>query len=207
MLKMDIFRLATRMFRTNRSRTILTILGISVGIGAILFLVSLGYGLQRMILGQITTSDALLSLDVSAGDLTSFELDDDRIEEIKAIPGVEEVSPQATLQVQVNVDEISTEITGHFVDPSFFRLDGTILKKGEFYEENDKNKIVISSSVFRLFDIDEESAFERKYELNIFLPQAEGEELRTSVQQDEPFTLLGIINEETNNYIYLPSFA
>ena len=46
MLIIDVFRLSTRMFRTNRSRTILTILGISVGIGAILFLVSLGYGLQ-----------------------------------------------------------------------------------------------------------------------------------------------------------------
>ena len=54
MLITDIFRLSTRMFRTNRSRTILTILGISVGIGAILFLVSLGYGLQVLILNQIT---------------------------------------------------------------------------------------------------------------------------------------------------------
>ena len=57
---LDILGLAGRMFKTRRLRTLLTILGISIGIGTILFLVSLGYGLQRVLLEQIATSDALL---------------------------------------------------------------------------------------------------------------------------------------------------
>ena len=93
MLVVDIFRLATRMFRTNRLRTILTILGISVGIGTILFLVSFGYGLQRLILEQITTSDALLSLDVSSGDVTTLRLDQAAADNISAIPQIEKISP------------------------------------------------------------------------------------------------------------------
>jgi putative ABC transport system permease protein len=204
MLATDVFRLATRMFRTNRSRTILTILGISVGIGAILFLVSLGYGLQQMILGQITTSDALLSLDVTAGSLTNFELDKDRLEEIRSIPGVVELSPQTTMQVQINMDEISTEVSGYFVDANFFRLDGTMIGRGDFYSENEKNKIIISSSVLQLLGISEEEAFEKKYRLNAFLPEEDENGLRTLVEFDEDFYLAGIINEEGGNYIYLP---
>ena len=61
----DLFKLATRMFKARTSRTLLTVLGMSLGIGAILFLVSLGYGLQKTLLERITTSDSLLTLDIS----------------------------------------------------------------------------------------------------------------------------------------------
>ena len=98
MLATDLFRLATRMFRNNCSRTVLTILGISVGIGAILFLVSLGYGVQKLILNRITTSDALLSLDVSTGDIENFKMDKNTIQVIKEISGIEKVSPLVSTQ-------------------------------------------------------------------------------------------------------------
>ena len=42
----DTLSLSMRTFKTRPMRTALTILGVSVGIGAVLFLVSFGYGLQ-----------------------------------------------------------------------------------------------------------------------------------------------------------------
>jgi len=110
MLITDTLRLATRMFRTSRSRTLLTILGISVGIGAILFLVSLGYGLQDLILNRITTSDALLSLDVSTGDALALKLDQKAIDSIGGITNVDKISPVVTIQSQMTIDDISSEL-------------------------------------------------------------------------------------------------
>ena len=52
---LDILKLSLRMFRARTMRTLLTILGMSIGIAAILFLVSLGYGLQQTLLQRITT--------------------------------------------------------------------------------------------------------------------------------------------------------
>ena len=63
----DLLSLSTRMFKTRPMRTFLTVLGVGVGIGTVLFLVSLGYGLQNVILGRIATADTLLTLDVSPG--------------------------------------------------------------------------------------------------------------------------------------------
>ncbi|OQA39351.1 MAG: macrolide transporter ATP-binding /permease protein [Parcubacteria group bacterium ADurb.Bin316] len=128
MLVTDIFRLATRMFRTNTSRTLLTILGISVGIGAILFLLSLGYGLQNLILNQITTSDALLSLDVTAGEIENLKLNDDSLKQIKETIGVEKVSQLISAQGQMKVGDISTELLVNFANQDFFKLDGTTIK-------------------------------------------------------------------------------
>jgi len=206
MLITDILRLSTRMFRTNKSRTILTILGIGVGIGAILFLVSLGYGLQKLILEKITTSDALLSLDVTTGDLENLKLDDQSLEKIKGINGVDKISPLVSLQAQMNVDDISSELMVNFVNNDYFKLDGAEVKKGAFYNDTpeDKNKIIISSTAMMLFNLDEKSIFEKKITLNLFLPEEEGQAARNSVKLGEDFIVAGIIEDENASYIYLP---
>ena len=212
MLIADILRLSTRMFRSNRSRTILTILGISVGIGAILFLVSLGYGLQRLILGQITTSDSLLSLDVSASDLTSLNLDSKAAESIKQISGVDRISPLVSIPAKMSLSNISSDIIVNFADSDFFRLEGTIIKKGRFYSESmeDKNKIIISSSILRLFDLNEDNYEGKNINFVLFSPNKseDGENLaRNNINLSGDFQITGIIEEENSNYVYLPASA
>ena len=60
----DLFKLSLRVFKTKPLRTFLTILGMSFGISAVLFLVSLGYGLQYTLLGKlVATEDSLITLE------------------------------------------------------------------------------------------------------------------------------------------------
>src|SRR3989339_621820 len=132
MLVIDILRLSTRMFRTNRSRTILTILGISVGIGAILFLVSLGYGLQQLILNRITTSDALLSLDVTTADVSGLRMNSESEKQISAITGVDKTSPMVTSQAQIRIDDISSELLMNFVNHEF-KIIGIVEEESSSY--------------------------------------------------------------------------
>src|SRR3990167_928105 len=96
----DIFQLSTRMFVAHTSRTLLTILGMSIGVGTILFLVSFGYGLQRALLERITTSDALSTLDV-AQDTSSEGVIDDRVrDQIAGLSGVRAVYPAREFSAQ-----------------------------------------------------------------------------------------------------------
>jgi ABC-type antimicrobial peptide transport system permease subunit len=78
----DALTLSTRMFKNRPMRTFLTILGVSVGIGTVLFLVSLGYGLQQVILNKITTADSLLSLYVSPGVSKLVDLSQENVDKI-----------------------------------------------------------------------------------------------------------------------------
>ncbi|RMD59411.1 FtsX-like permease family protein [Candidatus Parcubacteria bacterium] len=211
MLPVDIFRLATRMFRTNRSRTILTILGISVGIGTILFLESLGYGLQNVILGQITSSEALLSLDVTTGDLEALKIDDQVLEEIKSIPNVEKVRPLVTLSAQMSIEDISTEITANFASSDYFVMEGTELKSGEFYTDNDSEKIIISTAALQLFDLSEEDIYQKEIYFSFFMPSTEkvlsgGPVVRQRQTKDwnRPFKVVGVVEDETESFVYLP---
>ena len=51
----DSLRLSLRIFTTRPKRTFLTVLGVGIGIAAVLFLVSVGYGIQKVIIGTIST--------------------------------------------------------------------------------------------------------------------------------------------------------
>ncbi len=209
MLISDIFQLATRMFRTNRSRTILTILGISVGIGAILFLVSLGYGLQLFILNRITNSEALLSLDVNTGELESLKLDDASMEDMKKIAGVDRISPLFSVQSQVTLGDISSELQVNFANREYFRLDGTALMKGEFYDDSDatRNKVIISSAALQLFSLSPDEAVGKELNFVLFPPMSDEEKQglkRETIELAEAFVIGGVIEEENSSYVFLP---
>jgi len=94
-------------------------MGIGVGIGTILFLVSLGFGLQKTILEQITTSDALLSLDIFSESSSVIKLNNKNLEKIEAIPEVTEVSPITAITAQVEIEGLTSGITINAVKPIF----------------------------------------------------------------------------------------
>jgi len=101
----DVIRIATRIFKNNRLRTFLTILGVAVGIGTIVFLIALGYGLQKLTIEQITGTDALTALEVtpSVGDRPR-QITDDMIKKIKAFDNVETVEAVMALNGQMSFD-------------------------------------------------------------------------------------------------------
>ena len=54
MLVTDSLHLATRAITAQRLRSFLTLLGIAVGIAAVILLTSIGEGLHRFVLGEFT---------------------------------------------------------------------------------------------------------------------------------------------------------
>src|SRR5574343_1205734 len=81
----DLLKLSLRVFRTKPARTILTTLGMSVGIGTVVFLVSLGYGLQYILIGNLITSeDSLMTLEAAYPSESGKGIDLEKVGEIKA---------------------------------------------------------------------------------------------------------------------------
>ncbi|MFA4941007.1 MAG: ABC transporter permease [Patescibacteria group bacterium] len=206
----DLFLLSTRMFKTRPLRTFLTILGVSVGIGTVLFLVSLGYGLQNAILSRITTADSLLSLDVAPGATDLITLSDEDIETIKQIPEVEEVSPVIHFSGQLMVDNIIGDGFIQAVDPSYFRLSGTSVKYGKTIENDNQGEIVVSSAGAKLFNLEPEQIIGKEAFLTLFIPvttiddsDSSGEEVTIS-KREEQYKIVGVIDDETLNYVFIP---
>lgn len=206
MLFLDTFRVSTRSFKNNRLRTFLTILGISIGIGAIFFLVSLGYGFQKLILERIATSDSLLALDVTQESEVT-KLNQQSLEDLKAIENIVEISPILNQNSQISGNGFTSDVKLSIVDPNFFRLEGIETKKGELFNEEDTDGLIISTAALQLLDIKEDDGFnQNKLTLRIM---KDGEFIKNPEDSNSNFiekeyNIKGIIENETQLYVYVP---
>lgn len=210
----DNIKLATRTFRTRKLRTFLTVLGISVGIGAVLFLVSLGYGMQRVLLEKITRLDALLALDVNTPNVSIVKLDEALIAELANLPHVKEVSPLRNILSSFKFGDISSQVNLSAVGGAYFRLGGVDLMAGKPYEKDDENKVILSRGALTSLGIaDVENALGKEVSITLVLsPQSTDTEAKQEsfaegsdiIKLEQNFIVSGVVDDEANSFGFLP---
>lgn len=199
----DTLLLALRMFRTRPMRTLLTILGVGVGIGTVFFLVSLGYGLQQTILNRIANADTLLTLDV-APPSDAVLLDQQSVANIASIPEVEQVARMAAFSAQVSVGSLTSDIELEGMDPSFFRFSGSEPAAGDFFSADDQAGAVLSSAAAKLFGDSPEGVIGKKINLVVYLPEETKEGMVTVREWSGSTVVRGILTDEDKSRILLP---
>lgn len=213
MQPLDILKLSTRVFRTNKLRTMLTILGIGVGIGTILFLVSFGFGLQKVILDQVSTADSLLSLDVYSEASSLIELNKENKEKIANIPGIEKVSAMTLIPAQIEIEGLSSGTVVNVIDASFLELSGLQINNGKTFQQGESYKIIISSAALKAFNIlDYKEAIGKIAYLKLYLTIAKNQESENNIIEETEevelsngYEIIGIVEDESNSYLYIPS--
>lgn len=183
-------------------RTGLTILGISVGIGAVLFLVSLGYGLQNIVLENITSDEALLSLDVIPPSAGVVVLDKKAVDEIGKIEYVEEVSPLLKMPAQIGLEDLKVTVSANATEPAYFDLAGIEAGWGEV--SNEPDEIIISSAVAKIFSAEPAEMINKEISLTLFLPfLEEGQETEPKIfTPAKKYRVTGVIADDFSTYIY-----
>ena len=149
----DLFKLSLRVFRTKPLRTFLTILGMSFGIGTVLILVSLGYGLQYILIGKlVATEDSLITLEASYPAESELSVSYDDIKTISALNEVSEISPVADFTGEIKYNDQTGLAIIKIIRPNYFRLSGQIPDIGEAFFETEP-AVVISKSAAELVGI------------------------------------------------------
>lgn len=184
----DIAELAFQRFRTRSLRFFLTVLGVSVGIAAVFFLVSLGFGLQAIVIGKIVTSESLVSLDVVAAEEAKdvLPITDEQTAAFRNIEFVQDVSPLLSVPTEIEYEDLKAQTLTQAVHPSYFRYAGLETLAGEFYEEDDLDEIVVASTVLRLFEIPQDQALGKEVRLTFFFPRETGVTLRQQAVAESP---------------------
>ncbi len=206
----DILKLSMRMFKARTMRTLLTILGMSVGIAAIIFLVSLGYGLQRTLLQKITTSDALVTLDVTLGKTeTAVALTNDIVENLKTVPNVIDVIPVLELSGQGKFDNVTLDVNTVSSSATLLKSEGLKIAYGRIFTKEETNKIVITKAVAQVFGSAPEEMLGKIVTLTLFQNDASGQVSRkNSFTPNAPYQIAGIADGDENViYLSLDSLA
>ena len=159
-----LFKTSLTGLRTNRSRSILTILGIVIGITAIMLVVSLGAGAQNLILGEVqglgTNTIAIIPGQVStnpsagAGSLYSDSLkpaDVTALENKANVPGLISLMPVVIGADTASYDSNTYQITIFGATDLISSIFNLVPAEGQFFDQSDvdsmSSSIVIGADV------------------------------------------------------------
>ena len=152
MSSIDLFRMGIKNLWRRKLRTFLTVLGVIIGVSAIIVMLSLGFGLSNFFEEQIAQWGDLTTINVYRGwsDIPGKEqvaLDDKAVESFKSIPNVVAVSP--ILEVYgavINGRYIAhTPIRG--IDPDSMEAFGFEIAEGRLLNSSDTLSVVFGSSM------------------------------------------------------------
>ena len=140
----------------NRMRTFLTVLGIVIGIGAVIAMTALIGGVRNALLGQMGLQAArMVQIYVNGYPLTQSELD--RLE--MRLADYEFLIGTVYGWGEFTAGEVAGQATVNGVDPRYFEASGLALEAGAFFTQEDSDeaaqKIVIDTQAVRdLFQTD-----------------------------------------------------
>ncbi|HWM59892.1 MAG TPA: ABC transporter permease [Pseudonocardia sp.] len=146
----EAFRIALRGLRANRLRSVLTTLGIVIGVAAVIVLVALGNGIQAGFNDQFAALTTQITVTPSQGDRTAREITDNDVEALadrNQAPDIAAVVPVVTgagLLQQPGGVRYRTAITG--TTARYIDVTGIDMLVGTFFndqQERTKAKVVV----------------------------------------------------------------
>jgi putative ABC transport system permease protein len=189
----------------HRSRTILTVVGVIIGIGAILILVSIGYGLQKMVTEEVTKFDAFSIIDVSSGASSVVKLNDESKEKFTDILAVESVGTEADLAGKIKYGSSVTDIVFYAVDENYWGYEHISIDKGRFADySKEEPEIVLSSAITNLLGItDTKTIIDTEIAADIIVIKSLASDDQVKNILDQKFKVVGVIDDDTIPYAYL----
>jgi len=151
----ELFILAINALRTNIVRTILTMLGVIIGIASVIIIMSLGNGATQSIVGEISSFGAnILTIQAGrntrgpggGGGSTVDTLIEDDVEALALLPNVNSAAGLISTNKQITYDGnvFQTSITG--VEETYMNIHELNLSQGSFISSSQvatRSKVVV----------------------------------------------------------------
>jgi ABC-type antimicrobial peptide transport system permease subunit len=155
MNKTDIMRLALKNFLRRKTRSILTILGVIIGTASIVVMLSLGIGMNESYRKQLESMGSLNVINVNTFyvpenatgmvKVTESVLNDEAIEKIAQIDGVEAVTPILQTSLKIADGKFVTYGNVMGIDPSVLKAFDYKVASGRLLNSDDTDAILFGS--------------------------------------------------------------
>ena len=192
----ELLSLSLRTFRTRPQRAFFTILGMAVGIGTVLLLVSLGYGLQYILIGKlITTQDSLITMEVSYPPESNLLIGQPLVDKFKTYEDVAEVSPVAEFPGEVSENGgAGLLVNTLIVQSAYFRLTGVLPDIGIIPTSTEPGSVVYSQTLIPLGLLADNTALDKAISFKITYEDIKNATLEEA-KSLSPIKIKGIISD------------
>jgi len=195
----------------HRMRTILTVGGVSIGVAAIVFLVSLGFGLEQLVTSQVANFEAFRIIDIPSANLKSGKINDEALDKIRQVPHVSQIERIVDLagRGRLKGQNSTTETVVVGVQPSYFKLADSSLATGRFFAADKKDEVVINQSLANLlgFEKNSQEIIGKTFELDLIVPKDLRQKDDTDgplVKESIPLTVVGVTPDASNPSMSVP---
>ncbi len=161
----DHVKIAIKNLRHRMSRSLLTLLGIAIGIMAIISLMALGEGMQQAVTGELSSLSDVIIVSTGGGFISSFGgggssnqyFTQRDISYVQRVQGVKDVSTQlsGSAIAEYNGKKTVVSLTGMDIAVMQLQYATQNLEAGALLNEGDQNKVMIGYNIAHdTFDAD-----------------------------------------------------
>lgn len=198
-----LLRIAIKNLFFKRLRTTLTILGVVIGIGSIVFLLSLGIGLQKLVASQVIGSKSIKTIDVTTPKSKSIKIDRQRVAEFKDLAGVQQVARVVYSSGKAGLGESETDAVVYGADQPYVDLSSLKNISGAPGTMESTGTAIVNTSLLKAIGSkDNTKAVGKEITLNVVIPaQKDGAE-DTVVKKT--FKVGAVVETGAGSEVYVP---
>lgn len=126
-----LLRLALRNLSYKKLRTSLTVAGVVIGIGAMVFLLSLGFGMRDLVSKQVIGNSSVKTIDVTSPKSSVLVIDQTALNQIKSIRNVTSVATTYSFVGDMNYQNSNTTLAVFAASKEYLELSKLRLQAGE----------------------------------------------------------------------------
>ncbi len=196
--------IAWKNLTAKKLRSLLTIFGVVIGIGAIFFLLSFGIGLQKLVTDQVIGDQSIKSIDVTSPNSKLIKLDDGVINEIGGFSHVEKVGSQFSFPGSLQRDGAEVDSVAYGISISYQEMTELNLVAGRLLDGEDYRHILINITGLESIGIKDdnyEAALNQKLTITIPIDNLGLEQKEIT----DEFTIVGVIDSGSGNEVFMPS--
>ncbi len=189
---------------SKKLRTFLTVFGITIGIGAIFFLLSFGIGVRNLVTEEIIGNQSIKSIDITSPNSKVVKLTSGMKEKIKNLPHVQTIGSSFSFpgSLKINSSEIDSVVYGY--DKNYQDLANLNFVKGRGMSDNDAKVAVINHSVIKAIGGDEKTnLINKKISLLIPLKDKTTSEVK---EIEDTYTIVGIVDSGSGSEVFIPNY-
>jgi putative ABC transport system permease protein len=198
-----LFGIAVSNLLSKKLRTMLTIFGIAIGIGAIFFLLTFGIGLQRLVTNEVIGNQSIKTIDVSSTNSQIVEIDDLVVERIEQIPDVSTVGGAYYFPGSYALNNSESDTIVYGVDMGYQDLTYLNLSDGRLLESSDAQSAVINVAALETIGLADQREEIIGKTIKIVVPLKNVEGNTTDI--DAEFEVVGVINSGSGAEIFIPA--
>lgn len=196
-------KLAIKNIWAHKLRSFLTMSGIAIGVGFIVFLISLGAGLQKISTQEIAHIDALQVIDVTPGKSKVIEINDSSVAKLKKVSNVTDAEPQVNVVANISVGSSLAEGVVYGKNKEYLELEKPELEQGVLYTSNLEKQVLINKSLAKQLGL-LESPVGKTLKAKIIIPADIKSKTAKEATIEENFKIVGLLKNESSPYAYIP---